>query len=79
MTGQLSSFVEGTIGEFHYIYPRIDADILYLWAERQQSHYHDPWIHGYWWPYYRYSRYPYYGPYRSGVRVRISGGFSTGR
>lgn len=79
VTGQLDSFVEGTIGEFNYIYPRLAAEVLFLWNERQQQHYHyyDPW-----WPYYGpyryYAPYRYYSPYRWwGPRLHISAGFNV--
>src|SRR5699024_1567214 len=29
--GELTGFVEGHIGEFQYIYPRVEARALYLW------------------------------------------------
>ncbi len=65
--GDLSGFTEGKIGEFEYRYPRIDAEVLYLWSPRPDHiyHYHDPLWYDPWWPYYR-------SPYR-GPRSRFSG------
>ncbi len=65
--GQLSGFTEARIGEFDYRYPRIEADVFYLWAVQPDViyHYYDPWWHDPWWPYHRY-------PYRA-PRTRISG------
>jgi len=58
--GQLTGFVEGHIGEFNYVYPRISADTLFLWSDPQPMHYyHDP----FWYD-------PWYGPY---PRWRFSG------
>lgn len=64
--GELTGFVEGRIGEFRYVYPRVDAETLYLWADPTRvAHYYGPWwFHDPWWPwgprYYR-SGYPRYG------------------
>jgi len=67
VVGRLTGFTKGTIGEFEYRYPRIEADILYLWAPQPDVvyHYYDPWWYDPWWPYYRH---PYRGP-----RSRVSG------
>ncbi|MFW5926900.1 MAG: Slp family lipoprotein [Wenzhouxiangella sp.] len=69
VVGRLNGFVTGTIGEFEYEYPRVDAEAIYLWSPRAESiYYHpDPWWHTGWWPYYYH---PHYRP----VRTRISGG-----
>ncbi|QOC21635.1 Slp family lipoprotein [Wenzhouxiangella sp. AB-CW3] len=66
VTGRLTGFVDGKIGEFEYRYPRVDTDVLYLWAPARDvvHHYYDPWWHSPW--------YPYYHPYR-GPRTRVSG------
>lgn len=56
VTGRLTGFRGGQVGEFVYDYPLVDADTVYLWPERVQA---DP----YWGPYSRF-HYPYYGwPY----------------
>lgn len=50
--GTLENFVEGRIGEFRYVYPRVAADTLFLWAEQPDViHYRDPWYYDPWWPY----------------------------
>lgn len=65
--GTLTGFVEGRIGDFRYIYPRVSADTLYLWGEERPVHYyHDPmWYYDPWWP---YARFPW-----SHSRWRFSG------
>lgn len=65
--GRLTEFTKGTIGEFEYRYPRVEADVLHLWAPRPDVvyHYYDPWWYDPWWPHYRH---PYRGP-----RTRVSG------
>jgi outer membrane lipoprotein len=60
VTGRLSGFVEGKIGEFEYVYPRVEADKLFLWSDRREYHYRDPWYRDPWWPYYRPWYYPYW-------------------
>jgi len=52
VVGQLESFVDDTIGEFVYRYPRLDTEVIYLWPERAEVVYIDDF--GYrspWWPY----------------------------
>ncbi len=56
VVGTLTGFVEGKIGEFRYIYPRVEADTLFLWGEEAPArYYHDPWYYrDPWWPYARF-------------------------
>lgn len=55
VVGTLTGFVEGRIGEFSYVYPRVAADTLFLWGEeRPARYYHDPWYYDPWWPYARF-------------------------
>jgi outer membrane lipoprotein len=64
--GTLTGFVEGRIGEFRYVYPRVDARTLFLWGERQPTRAYDPWFYyDPWWP---YARFPWSHP-----RWRFSG------
>lgn len=61
VVGTLAGFVEGRIGEFRYVYPRVEAGTLFLWGEEVPArYYHDPWwYYDPWWPYGRYPwRYP---------------------
>ena len=53
VVGTLRDFVEGNIGDFRYVYPRVEADTLFLWGEDRPVHYsRDPfWYYGPWWPY----------------------------
>lgn len=55
VVGRMTGFVDGAIGEFEYRYPRVDADVLYLWTTRPEVAYYDPWWYGPR-PYYHYPR-----------------------
>ncbi|MEE4329352.1 MAG: Slp/YeaY family lipoprotein [Wenzhouxiangella sp.] len=58
--GTIDGFTDATIGDFLYRYPRVEADTLYLWDERPDYAYHDPWrYHGPWWSYGYYRWYPW--------------------
>lgn len=60
VVGTLTGFVEGSIGQFRYIYPRVDADTLFLWGEETPArYYHDPWLYHPWRP---YARFPWWHP-----------------
>lgn len=51
VTGRVSGFEPRRIGEYEYVYPRVAADVVYLWPERtaEDYYYHaDPF-----WPSYR--------------------------
>lgn len=67
VVGTLTAFIEGSIGEFSYVYPRVEADTLFLWSEeRPVHHYSDPWrYYDPWWPYapfpWSYSRWHFSG------------------
>lgn len=53
-TGQVGGFEERSIGAYTYRYPKLDADVVYLWEQREDRI--DP-RHAY--PY----RSPYWGPW----------------
>lgn len=73
VVGRLTDFVEGEIGEFRYTYPRLNADILFLWADRP-DYYADPWwYYDPWWPYGRF-RGHYYPRTRFSGHIIIGGG-----
>lgn len=71
--GRLAAFQTGQVGEFEYRYPRVAADAIHLWPERQydddltyRGGYFVPY-YGWGFPYYfGYARYPVYrgGHYR---------------
>ncbi len=66
--GRIEDLVEGEIGEYRYRYPRLDAEVIYLWPEVVERYYHDPWPwYGPW--YYHPFHHPYHLPYRT----RVSG------
>lgn len=71
VVGSLTGFVEGRIGEFRYIYPRVTADTLFLWGQETPRYYHDPWYYDPWWP---YARFPWSHP-----RWHFSGHIIIGR
>lgn len=55
IVGRISDFETGSIGEFSYNYPRVNAESIYLWPERVAVH-----------PYYRSHLYwggPFYHPF----------------
>lgn len=59
VTGQLAGFESRRIGEYEYRYPRVDADVIYLWPERRRG-YDQHWHYDPFWPVMR--------PYGWGVR-----------
>ncbi len=53
VVGRINGFTEATIGEFVYRYPLLNAEVIYLWADRPDLLLlHDPWspYHDPWWP-----------------------------
>jgi outer membrane lipoprotein len=58
VTGRLTGFQSGTVGEFEYEYPLIETDAVYLWPERTDFDRYD--YHGWYHPYYPYAWWPYY-------------------
>ena len=70
VVGRVGGFEAGTIGEFSYNYPRVDAEAIYLWPERSDYYY----------PYYSSSihwGWPFYHPFyaRGFHRYRFGGFF----
>lgn len=64
VTGELAGIDSGTIGEFEYRFPRVEARSVYLWPERRdyddRYRYHRPYMYDpFFWPY-SYYRYPYW-------------------
>lgn len=61
VTGTLAGTQRGRVGEFDYTYPRVEADVVYLWPKRplvvQQR---DPWPYDPFWG-------PRFGPYWGGA------------
>jgi len=63
--GRITGFTDGAIGEFVYRYPLLDAEVIYLWADRPDMILvHDPW-----WPYYD----PWWAYRTRHGRSRVSG------
>jgi len=68
VTGRLTGFQTGQVGEFEYEYPLIETDAVYLWPKRAEFDryeyygWHSPYFRYAWWPYYRRSAFfwPYY-------------------
>jgi outer membrane lipoprotein len=70
IVGQLNGTEKGKVGDFDYTYPRVAAEMIYLWPERPlyvNTPYYDPW--GPWWGYGPYWGGPYWGPYWGGTIV----------
>lgn len=68
VVGRLQGFVNHEIGEYVYRYPRLAAEVMYLWPARPDIIYaHGPYPRRMGWPY--YDPWWYYGPPRS----RVSG------
>jgi outer membrane lipoprotein len=59
VTGQLAGFEVRRIGEYEYRYPRVEAEVIYLWPERREVDHH--WHYDPFWP-------GFYRPFRWGVR-----------
>jgi outer membrane lipoprotein len=66
IVGQLNGSERAKVGDFDYTYPRVAADLVYLWPERSyygHSPYYDPWYgYGPWWG---------YGPYWGGFGTTV--------
>ncbi|PWK85359.1 Slp family lipoprotein [Fulvimonas soli] len=72
VTGTLHGIVSKKVGDFDYAYPRVEADVVYLWPKRPvyvnyPPGFYDP-FWGPWGPYWG----PYWGgPYWGGPRVIV--------
>jgi outer membrane lipoprotein len=69
--GVITTPQSGKVGDYDYVYPRIDADTVWLWPDRRRSapdYYASPWGYPYPYPYY----YPY-GPYWYGYPYYYGG------
>jgi outer membrane lipoprotein len=51
VTGHVSGFEARRIGEYEYRYPRVEANVIYLWPERRERI--DYWHYDPFWPVYR--------------------------
>ena len=62
VTGRIDGYETRRIGEYDYRYPRVAADVIYLWPERREV---DVYHHSPFWPVYRpYWWGGYYAPRR---------------
>jgi outer membrane lipoprotein len=79
VTGALGGRVAGKVGELDYQFPKVEADVVYLWPERVQAVAYPAYPYGWGWyggwgyPYwggfgYPYRRYPYRGRVYRGRR-----------
>lgn len=61
VVGNVSGTETRRVGEYDYVLPRLDAEVVYLWPERLLvDSYHYPYAG--WWPYWYYGPpYVYYG------------------
>lgn len=67
ITGRIEGYEPRRIGEYEYLYPRVAADVIYLWPERREV---DMYPVSPFWSIYR----PHYGwgGYYAPIRVRAS-------
>ena len=53
VSGHIDGYETRKIGEYDYRYPRVAADVVYLWPERSEYddhfHHYDPWGWGWGW------------------------------
>lgn len=61
VTGTLNGTMTQKVGDFDYAYPRIDADVVYLWPKRPITVRYPP---GYYDPFWGPGFGPYWGPWR---------------
>jgi outer membrane lipoprotein len=51
VSGHIDGFETRKIGDYDYRYPRVAADVVYLWPEYEEHHHHyDPFYYPYWGP-----------------------------
>lgn len=62
VTGTLHGTVSEKIGEYSYAYPRVEANVVYLWPKRVVN----PYPPGYYDPFWGPGWGPYWGPYWGG-------------
>ena len=69
VTGVLHGTMQEKVGEYNYAYPRVDANVVYLWPERVMVNYGPGWYDPFWGPYwgpwgpYGWGGYGYWGGY----------------
>jgi outer membrane lipoprotein len=49
ISGKIDGYETRKVGDYDYRYPRVAADVVYLWPERRDYDDHDHY-HGYWGP-----------------------------
>ena len=64
ISGKIDGYETRKIGDYDYRYPRVAADVVYLWPERQNydDHYHGYWGPGWGWGWYG-GPWGWYGPW----------------
>jgi outer membrane lipoprotein len=51
ISGHIDGYETRKIGDYDYRYPRVAADVVYLWPEyREHDHHYDPFYYPYWGP-----------------------------
>ena len=77
VTGRIAAFETRRIGEYDYTYPRLAADVVYLWPETRPEdyYYYDP----FWPSYYPYWWGGYYFPVHRGYGYVHGHGHGHGR
>lgn len=64
VVGQVDGSELRKVGDYDYRYPRVAADVIYLWNEPRRDYYADPWFHA-WDPFW----YRPFGPPRIVIRT----------
>ena len=64
ISGKIDGYETRKIGDYDYRYPRVAADVIYLWPERlnYDDHYHGYWGPGWGWGWYG-GPWGWYGPW----------------
>ncbi|QNK00846.1 Slp family lipoprotein [Dyella telluris] len=77
VTGVIQGSMPEKIGEYNYAYPKVEANVVYLWPERVTVNYGPGWYDPFWGPYWGpgwgpwgWGGYGYYGGYY-GTRVIV--------
>jgi len=64
ISGKIDGYETRKVGDYDYRYPRVAADVVYLWPERRDydDHYHGYWGPGWGWGWYG-GPWGWYGPW----------------
>ncbi|AIF47721.1 Slp family lipoprotein [Dyella japonica] len=63
VTGVIQGSMSEKIGDYNYAYPRVEANVVYLWPKRVAVNYGPGWYDPYWGPYWGPGWGPWGGPW----------------